>query len=149
MLSTTAEYALRIMIALTESVGGPSTSESIARSTQVPSDYAVKVLQMLGRANLVRAQRGRGGGFQLSCDPKTTSLLDVVSVIDPLKRITQCPLGRPEHDGGLCPLHRRIDEVTAQLESSLRSMTLQSVVDDSTGSALCQPAELKLTDSTP
>ena len=58
MLSTTAEYALRIMIALTETKGGPSTSESIARATQVPSDYAVKVLQMLGRANLVRAQRG-------------------------------------------------------------------------------------------
>jgi Rrf2 family nitric oxide-sensitive transcriptional repressor len=99
----------------------------------------VKVLQMLGRARLVRAQRGRGGGFQLSCDPRNTSLLDVVSAIDPLKRITKCPLGRAEHASELCALHRRVDDVAAQLEKSLASMTLQSVIDESPGGALCDP----------
>ena len=63
MLSTTAEYALRIMIALSEAPAGAVTSEKISRITQVPTDYAVKVLQQLGRAGLVKAQRGRGGGF--------------------------------------------------------------------------------------
>ena len=144
MLSTTAEYALRIIIALTERANGPMTSESIAQVTQVPPDYAVKVLQMLGRARLVKAQRGRGGGFQLACDPRTTSMLDVVSVIDPVRRIDSCPLGRQEHEGQLCPLHQRIDDIAALLESSLASMTIQSVVDESAGSALCQPTEAEV-----
>jgi Rrf2 family protein len=138
MLSSTAEYALRIMIALTEGMGGPLTSERIAKTTQVPTDYAVKVLQMLGRARLVRAQRGRGGGFQLSCDPTKTSLLDVVNAIDPLQRIDSCPLSKVEHRGELCPLHKRIDEVTGLLESSFAKMTLMSVVEESPGSTLCQ-----------
>ena len=141
MLSTTAEYALRIMVTLTESDAPSVTSEKIARRAHVPTDYAVKVLQLLGRANLVRAQRGRGGGFRSICDPNVTNLLDVVNAIDPLKRITHCPLDRAEHSEALCPLHQPIDDVMAQLENSLRAMTLNAVVSDAPGGALCKEKE--------
>ena len=123
MLSTTSEYALRIMIVLAESETEPTTSERIAALTKVPTDYSVKVLQMLARAGLVRAQRGRGGGFQIDCDPNTTTLLDVVNAIDPLERITCCPVSRESHAGQLCPLHSRLDEVIVLLQDSFRKMT--------------------------
>ncbi len=145
MLSTTAEYALRIMIHLTESNGEQLTSESIARATKVPADYTVKVLQWLGRARMVQGQRGRRGGFRLECDPNRTTLLDVVNVIDPLERIVDCPLGRESHKSKLCPLHSRIDEVIALLQGSLGQMTLQSVIDGTRGPTLCQPPGTKLT----
>jgi Rrf2 family protein len=139
LLSNTAEYALRIMITLTEADEDPLTSEQIAAQTRVPGDYAVKVLQWLGRAQMVHGQRGRKGGFKLSCDPHKTTLLDVVNVIDPMERIETCPLGREAHEGGLCPLHRRLDDVIAILMDSLGHMTLQSVVDGQEGPALCRP----------
>ena len=62
------------------------TSDRIASLTGVPTDYSVEVLQMLARAGLVKAQRGRGGGFRIECDPDTTTLLDVINAIDPLER---------------------------------------------------------------
>jgi Rrf2 family nitric oxide-sensitive transcriptional repressor len=139
MLSTTAEYAMRIMIALTEGPEGAMTSERISRIAHIPTDYAVKVLQLLGRSNLVKAQRGRGGGFRLACDPAVTTLYDVVNAIDPLVRITKCPLDREMHATGLCPLHKCIDDVMGKLEAELRAMTLRNVVDDAEGSALCMP----------
>lgn len=137
MLSTTAEYALRIMIALAQSGKNSMTSEAISGAAQIPPDYSVKVLQALARAELVRAQRGRGGGFALTCDPARTTMLDVVNAIDPLKRIRTCPLERESHRGSLCPLHQRVDDVLALLEESLREMTLQRVIDEAGGSALC------------
>jgi Rrf2 family protein len=127
------------MVVLTESEGRPVTSERIATQTSVPADYSVKVLQMLARAQLVRAQRGRGGGFKLICDPDATTLLDIVNAIDPIERITACPLGREEHAGRLCALHQRLDDLTALLQESLGRMTLRSVAQDVTGSALCEP----------
>ena len=136
VLSNTAEYALRIMITLAEATGEPLTSERIAEITRVPGDYAVKVLQWLGRADMVRGQRGRKGGFRLNCDPRTTTLLDVVNVIDPLERISACPLGREAHQDGLCPLHSRLDEVVAILIDSLAQMTLESVVNGRQGPTL-------------
>ncbi len=144
MLSTTAEYALRIMVMLAESKGDPTTSERIAASTNVPTDYSVKVLQMLARAGLVRAQRGRGGGFQLTCDPEHTSLLDVVNAIDPIARITSCPLGRADHNGMLCSLHRGLDEITGMVRTRLEQITLKSVAAGP-GSALCMPDPVVVT----
>lgn len=138
MLSTTAEYALRIMIVMTESGDSTMTSERIAEETNVPADYAVKVLQWLGRGHLVKGRRGRGGGFRMACDPEVTTLLDVVNLIDPIHRLDSCPLGREEHSGKLCPLHQRIDEVLGLLEESLGSMTLNSVVDGQKGPPLCR-----------
>ncbi len=145
MLSTTAEYALRIMIHLAESNGEQLTSESIAHATKVPTDYTVKVLQWLARAKMVQGQRGRRGGFRLECDPNRTTLLDVVNVIDPLERIVDCPLGREAHKSKLCPLHSRIDDVIALLQNSLGQMTLQSVIDGTRGPSLCQPSGTRLT----
>lgn len=145
MLSTTAEYALRIMIHLAEADGDQLTSETIAEATKVPADYTVKVLQWLGRARMVQGQRGRRGGFRLDCDPRKTTLLDVVNVIDPLERITACPLGREVHKSKLCPLHSRLDEVIALLQDTLGEMTLQSVIDGTRGPALCQPAGATIT----
>ena len=138
MLSNTAEYALRIMIVLAENVDGPQTSEQIAEATNVSGDYAVKILQWLGRAGLVHGRRGRGGGFQLRCDPSRTTLLDIVNVIDPLERITACPLGREAHRNKLCPLHGRLDEIIGILIDSLEDMTIQDVIDGAKGPTLCR-----------
>ncbi|MBC8203282.1 MAG: Rrf2 family transcriptional regulator [Planctomycetes bacterium] len=138
MLSKTAEYALRIMIFLTEQEEKSSTADQIAKATLVPPGYTVKVLQQLGRAKLSKGQRGRNGGFVLACDPSKVNLLQVVTVIDPLERITECPLGRSEHQHSLCPLHRQIDNAIANLEESLSSMSLKEVIDSGDGSSLCQ-----------
>lgn len=138
MLSRTAEYALRIMILLTEREGTSLTAEQIAEATLVPAGYTVKVLQQLGRAKLSKGQRGRNGGFVLACDPTKVNLLQVVTVIDPLERITECPLGRSEHQHALCPLHKQIDAAIESLEKSLSSMSLKEVVESSDGSSLCQ-----------
>ena len=143
MLSTTAEYALRIMVVLAESKGAPTTSERIASLTRVPTDYSVKVLQMLARAGLVKAQRGRGGGFRLDADPQTTSLLDIVNAIDPLDRIDRCPLGRDDKGGDLCRLHHRLDEISGFVEGRLRSVTLESILEPG-GSALCRPTAVTI-----
>lgn len=145
MLSSTAEYALRIMIHLTEADGEQHTSDEISLATKVPSDYTVKVLQWLGKEGLVFGQRGRRGGFRLDCNPDKTTLLDVVNVIDPLKRISECPLGREAHKNTLCPLHKCIDDVIALLQDTLGSMTLKGVTEASAGQTLCPPKGVAIT----
>ncbi len=144
MLSTTAEYALRIIVQLAQGDGEPQTGKVIAVATKVPAGYASKVLHVLGRAGLVGGRRGRHGGFVLRRDPRRTTLLDVVDAIDPLRRITECPLGREAHRSRLCPLHRTLDGAIATLQASLRSMTVQDVIDDGKGPALCPPKPARL-----
>lgn len=144
MLSTTAEYALRIMVVLGETSGAPTTSERIAKRARIPTDYSVKVLQSLARAKLVHAQRGRGGGFRLACDPRRTSLLTIVNAIEPIPRIRECPIGGTAKGGRLCRLHQCLDDVLAHATDTLDTTMLAAMLGDA-DDGLCEPAPLEVT----
>jgi Rrf2 family protein len=83
-----------------------------------------KVLQALGKAGLVDAQRGLHGGYALARRLNELTVLEVVNAVDPLKRIHHCPLGLAEHRGNLCSLHRRLDQGLALIESFFEQTTV-------------------------
>jgi Rrf2 family protein len=119
MFSQTVEYALRTVVWLASQGGEPRTTNQIAKAAKIPAGYLAKVLQSLGRARLVDAQRGIGGGFTLAVSPDELTPLDVINAVDPIKRIKRCPLGLKSHSTGLCPLHHRLDEAMALIEKGL------------------------------
>ena len=127
MLSQTAEYALRAIVVLAADKRCAWTAQAIAARTLVPQDYLNKVLQPLTRAGLVTAQRGRNGGFRLTRSPEEVSVLDVISVVDPLQRIKHCPLGLKSH-AKLCPLHRKLDDAMRIVEDAFRSTTIAEIL---------------------
>lgn len=140
MISRTTEYALRAAVCLAVDPAEPKTTQQISRVSHVPAGYLAKVMQSLVRAGVVGSQRGLGGGFILKRPPREITVLDVVNAVDPVKRILECPLGLPEHQDGLCPLHRKLDQAAAQIESSFASSTLADLVKPSKRQTpLCRP----------
>lgn len=131
MISKTAEYAVRACLWLASHPGQPWTVQHIAGALHVPAGYLAKVLQCLGRASLVRAQPGPGGGFLLSRMPQETCVLEVIQAVDPLPRTRECPAGFVEHELGLCPLQARLDEALASVERSLGGCTLAELLGES------------------
>ncbi len=129
MFSQTVEYALRAVIHLAQhQAAGPVDSLRIAEATQVPPSYLAKILQDLARTQILVSKRGVGGGFQLALSPDELSILDVVNAVDPLQRITGCPLSLPAHCKTLCPMHARLDESLAQVEQTLKMSTIREMM---------------------
>jgi Rrf2 family protein len=128
VISQTAEYALRAVVHLAAGPSAPRTTRQIAAATRVPAPFLSKVMQGLGRAGLVRSQRGLRGGFKLARDPAELTILDVVNAVDPLRRIRGCPLDLPEHGLNLCPLHRRLDDAAALVEDAFRQTTVAELL---------------------
>jgi Rrf2 family nitric oxide-sensitive transcriptional repressor len=141
VISQTAEYALRAVVALGSRRGAQMTTQQIASRTQVPAGYLSKVLQSLGRAGLVEGQRGLRGGFSLARPLQDITVLDVINAVDPVQRIERCPLGRPEHEHRMCALHRRLDLGLSLMERVYGETTIGELLDDSDlGRSLCQVA---------
>jgi Rrf2 family transcriptional regulator, nitric oxide-sensitive transcriptional repressor len=139
MFSQTTEYALRATVWLAENLGSPQTTAQISEATKVPLSYLSKVLQALGRANVVRAVRGLHGGFELVNPPEMVSLLDIVNVVDPIRRIKQCPLDLRSHRLQLCPLHKKLDQALEVVETSFASTTLADLLKpECEGRPLCE-----------
>lgn len=128
MLSVTAEYALRAVIYLALHPGQPATGKHIAEGTASPARYMSRVLRDLTSAGLLRAYRGPSGGFELARAAADISVLDVVNVVDPIRRINRCPLGIPSHGARLCRLHRRLDDSIASLERVLAASPITDLL---------------------
>jgi Rrf2 family protein len=131
MISQTLEYALRSVLAIAQQEGRPCTARTIAEMTEIPLAYLSKLMQGLVRAGVVDSQRGLHGGFVLTKPPENIFLWDIVQVVDPIRRITHCPLKLRSHGTNLCPLHRRIDDALAATEKVFRGTTVGELLSGS------------------
>lgn len=134
MLSLTTEYALRAVACMGNQTGIALSADVLAEQTKVPRRYLTRVLQDLAASGLVRSRPGPGGGYELSRPTSKISILDVVNTVDPIQRITQCPLGLRAHTK-LCPLHSELDRAYAATEAAFAKISIKELVE-STNSKL-------------
>lgn len=138
-VSQTAEYALRAVVWLAQNPGIPQTTQQLAEGTLVSQSYLPKVLQPLGRAGIVTSQRGVNGGYTLARDPEGLHVLEIVNCVDPIQRITSCPLRLGSHAGTLCPLHRMLDDAIADLETRFANTSIAALLKQEAGAKpLCE-----------
>jgi len=140
VISQTSEYALRAMVFLSMQ-NSAATGQGIAEVTKVPPGYLSKIMQQLVKSKLVNSQRGIGGGFVLARTAAEISILDVVNAVDPIDKITTCPLDIKSHGLNLCPLHKRLSTAIAQVEKAFAESYLSELVSESQ-SPLCTSVPL-------
>lgn len=140
-VSQTAEYALRAVVWLAQNPGEAHTTQQLAEGTKVSMSYLPKVLQPLGRVGILSSQRGINGGYTLERDPMGLSMLEVINCVDPVKRLTRCPLRLTSHTGVLCPLHSTLDAAIADLEQRFERTMIGQLLRGEEGIApLCEMA---------
>jgi len=143
-LTMRADYAIRAMLALTRA-GGMLSSRKIADEMKIPPRFLPQIMGDLTRASLVEAHPGRSGGYVLSKNPSTVTLLEVIEAIegDPHRQI--CVMrGTPCGEGGECGVHYVFYAAEGALLELLSSATLKGVIDRYISSAAAaQVAESK------
>jgi Rrf2 family protein len=138
MFSQTVEYALRAVVYLAAEAPAARTTGQIHAATRVSQAYLSKILQGLAKKGVVTTQRGARGGVALARPPAELTILDVVNAVEPVRRITTCPLGLAAHGVRLCPLHKRMDAALAAVEAAFRDTTLAEVLaEPSDSKPLC------------
>src|SRR5690242_16280528 len=80
-MSGGVEWALHCCVALTTS-SRPVPAARLAELHDVSGSYLAKQLQSLSRAGLVRSVQGKAGGYALTRDPESITVLDVVLAIE-------------------------------------------------------------------
>ena len=73
-LTLHTDYALRLLMLLALEPDGVHTIEEAARRYRISRNHLMKVAQTLTQAGFVDAQRGRGGGLRMACEPAAINL---------------------------------------------------------------------------
>jgi Rrf2 family cysteine metabolism transcriptional repressor len=82
-VSSKAHYGLRMMTELAKAHGhGPTSLAEVSRVEHLPLSYLEQLAAQLRRGGLVESTRGVHGGYRLTRDPATISVLDVVRVVE-------------------------------------------------------------------
>lgn len=125
------------------------STAQLAEVTHVPMNYLAKVLQSLAKSDLITGRRGVGGGYRLARPASEITMLDVINSINPIERITECPLKLENHSGRLCPLHTRLDSAAQSMIDHFGQITLHDMIsEDPETRPLCNPemtAQVELT----
>ncbi len=108
MLSTSAEYALRIMAYISLQAGRRSIrANELSKDVHVPRAYLSKILRRLVVSGILTATKGHGGGFTLAKPPSKIRIWHVIVSIDEDYLHPRCVFGWSAcSDSKPCVLHQ-------------------------------------------
>lgn len=82
-LQVASQLAIYSLLELIAEPNRQLTVADIAEKYAVSTNHLAKVMNVLGRAGLVRSVRGVGGGFQFCGNARRTTLLDIIELFEP------------------------------------------------------------------
>jgi Rrf2 family protein len=129
-ISKECDYAARIVRELAD--GGKKTAEDIGRNEKISSQFAYKILKKLEKGGVVRAYRGKNGGYALTKPTDAFSLYDIFSAVEGRLVLTaclqeglDCPMNRGETP---CGVHMELVRLQEMLVEGLKEKTVSEVL---------------------
>jgi Rrf2 family protein len=124
------DYAVRAMVELAASGGGPVKGEAIANAQEVPLRFLENILIELRHAQLVRSQRGTEGGYRLARPAEEITLADVIRTVEgPIASIRSERPDELSYSGVAVPLREVWVALRASMRAVLETVTLADVAN--------------------
>jgi Rrf2 family protein len=127
-LQKASSFALYAVLELAANPTHQLSGTEIAEKYGISAHHLAKVLRDLGRAGIVEAARGVGGGYRLAANPKRLTLLDVVEIFEAVE-----PQNNANGDSGVATDAVRalgvvLDELDDHTLATFRSITISTML---------------------
>lgn len=119
-------FALYAVLELAEDPKRQLSASEIADIYDISTNHLAKVLRDLGRAGLVEAVRGAGGGYRFCGNAKRTTLLDIVQLFE---EVGASPSGGDnDKTHASAALSMVMDEIEETTLATLRSISIETML---------------------
>lgn len=130
LITKECDYAIRIIRALSN--GETDSIPSISEREQITPANAYKIARKLEKSGYIKSFRGSAGGYALNCDLESTTLYDIISVIDPKMLLIECMQAGydcPVHSNQRpCHVHREFARIQKNLNQDLKKFSLAKIL---------------------
>lgn len=134
------DYACRIIRAAYRSQGSYRSVSDIASEEGIPYAFARSIQHELVQAGLIETVRGARGGLRLCCDPRTTTLLDVLEAVQGPVAVASCSNEPALCEKSACCEYNRVwTEADQLLRDHFASYTLSELLEDGAVEAKSSP----------
>ncbi len=142
-LQKATRFALYAVLELARDPERQFSAGEIAERFEISGHHLSKVLRTLGRAGLVEALRGAGGGYRFRGNPKRVTLLDVIQHFEPVasRDAVREPGSRTPEGRALGRVIDEIDDIARATLGSITLATMRKLIDQDRREAAARPAE--------
>jgi Rrf2 family protein len=127
-LQRATRLALYAVLELAEQPDRQLSRADIAEKFGVSGNHLSKVMRELGKAGLVEAVRGVGGGYWFSGNAKRTTLMDVIEIFEP-SLFDSAGRREPGKDTDIGrALNLVLDEINETIHATLNSISIQTML---------------------
>ncbi len=132
-LTTKGRYAVTAMLdlALHQDQGTINLSDISGRQG-ISLSYLEQLFSKLRRRGLVASARGPGGGYTLDKSVEKISVSDVINAVDESVDATRCGGQKNCQGDDRCLTHDLWEELSQQITSFLRGVTLSDLIEQRT-----------------
>ncbi len=127
--------ALSSVLEFAANPGEQLSAAEIARKYRISPHHLAKVLRVLGRARLLESERGVGGGYRFTGNPKRLTLMDVIELFEDIsapRRGARRAAHRERPAPAASEVEDAIGVVLAEIDetarATFRSITLETML---------------------
>ncbi len=125
-LQVATRLALYAILQLASDPGRQFAAAEIAERFGISANHLAKVLRTLGRAGLVEALRGAGGGYRFRGNARRVTLLDVIQLFETVGPSDDREPGAGSSEGRA--LRRVAEEIDGIARATVGSITLATML---------------------
>jgi FeS assembly SUF system regulator len=135
-MSKLADYAFILLSQMALQEKSMWSAATLSLETQLPLPTVAKLMKLLAKGAIVRAQRGAAGGYTLARPAQTISIAQIIEAVDGPIGLTECAgsvRGKEicECLMPLCPVKDGWGRVNTALRGALESVALSDLVSSS------------------
>lgn len=143
--------AIWSIVELASRAGEQIGARELATTYGISQNHLAKVLRTLTKAKIVTSVRGPGGGFTFCGNAKRLTLFDIVALFEG-EDLSDEPQDVAQPNGLAVELHRVMKEVDRMTFAILRSVTIQTIINNAQrssqpGSVAQRPPRQRLEDA--
>ena len=127
-LQKNTRFALYSVLEFAASPGRQISAAEIAAKYRISPHHLAKVLRDLGRAGLVEAARGVGGGYRFAGNAKRLTLMDVIAIYEDISARSEANQDPGSETDVGAALGVVLDEIDETAKASFRSITIDTML---------------------
>lgn len=135
MLSNSCRYGIRavVYLAVNKDSDNKIGIRQISKDLNLPTPFLAKILQNLVRHKILSSTKGPNGGFYLPKKQESTTLLDIIRIIDGDELVNGCiihngPCSSVKRSNKSCPVHEDYSKIRSELINMFRNKTIADLV---------------------
>jgi Rrf2 family protein len=131
LITRDTDYAVKALLFFAKSKRKVVSVTDLVQALRIPRPFLRKILQVLNKREVLKSRKGQGGGFELSLPPQKIFLSFLIEIFQGPFQLNECLFKKNIcPDRATCPLRPKINSIERLVISELKSITIQSLLND-------------------